>query len=197
MKKVVIVLGVLAILVSLAALWGLGIYNNLIKADEGVSLAWAQVENVYQRRMDLIPNLVETVKGYAKHESQTLIDVTEARNQAAKITISKELLNSQENFSQFQAAQDNLSHALSRLLLVVERYPDLKANQNFLNLQDELAGTENRISVERGRFNQSSQSYNVLVRQAPGNLIARLFGFTPKAYFKAEAGAAQAPKVQF
>lgn len=186
MKKILIILG---IVVVLALVWAVGVYNSLVGSDEGVSHAWAQVENVYQRRLDLIPNLVEAVKGYAKHESQTLIDVMEARNQAAQITLLKEMPNSQEEFSKFQSSQDALSVALSRLLVGVERYPDIKANQNFLNLRDELAGTESRMSVERVRFNQASQAYNVLVRQAPGNLIAAAFGFRPKACFTSQEGA--------
>ncbi len=188
---------VLIALIVITALWGTSTYNDLVRTDEQVNQTWAQVENVYQRRMDLIPNLVETVKGYAKHESQTLIEVTEARNQATKVTLSKEMLGSGADFAKFQAAQDGLSQALGRLLVVVEKYPDLKANENFLNLQAQLEGTENRISVERGRFNEASQTYNVRIRQFPARLIAAFAGFAPKAYFKAAEGAAQAPKVQF
>ena len=197
MKKGLIIAGLLIGIAGLFALWGVGAYNGLVQADESVSKAWAQVENVYQRRVDLIPNLVETVKGYAKHESQTFIEVTEARNQAAKINVTKDMINSPEDFSKFQHAQDALSSALSRLMVVVEKYPDLKANQNFLNLQDELAGTENRISVERGRFNEASMAYNMQVRQFPANFIASMCNFHSKEYFKAATGAAEAPKVQF
>lgn len=197
MKNVFIILAVIAAIAVLAGIWGVSTYNGMVQADEGVNQAWAQVENVYQRRMDLIPNLVETVKGYAKHESQTLIEVTEARNQATQVKLSKDLLNSPESFEKFQSAQDGLSGALSRLLVVIERYPDLKANQNFMDLQAQLEGTENRISVERGRFNEVSQAFNVRIRQFPANFLASAFQFRPKAYFKASEGAASAPKVQF
>lgn len=187
-----IVLGILV----LGVLMFSGSYNRLVSADEAVKQAWSQVENVYQRRLDLIPNLVETVKGYAAHERETFTAVTEARSRAAG-SISPDVVNSPEKFRQFQESQTALSGALARLLVVVERYPDLKANQNFLSLQAQLEGTENRISVERGRFNEAAQRFNVLVRGFPSNIFARLFGFSPKEYFKADAAAAIAPKVQF
>lgn len=197
MNRTWIVIGGIFSVLALAGLWAVGTYNGLVSADEQVKQAWSQVENVYQRRLDLIPNLVETVKGYAKHEQQTLLAVTEARNQATQVNLTKEMLDSPEAFGKFQAAQDGLTQALSRLLVVIERYPDLKANQNFLNLQAQLEGTENRISVERGRFNETSQAYNVKIRRFPSNFLAAAFGFQPKAYFKADEGAAAAPKVQF
>lgn len=196
MKKVWIVLIVIAgILVLGFAMFG-GTYNNLVKADERVNQAWAQVENVYQRRLDLIPNLVETVKGYAAHEKSTFVEVTEARSKAAG-SITPGMINDPQKFAQFQESQTALSSALSRLMVVVEKYPDLKANENFLSLQAQLEGTENRISVERGRFNEAAQAFNTMFRQFPTNLIGGLFGFKTKEYFKAEATAKVAPKVQF
>lgn len=182
--------------IALAAIFLSGSYNGLVSAEEAVKRAWSQVENVYQRRLDLIPNLVETVKGYAAHESETLLGVTEARSRAAG-SISPEVLQDPAKFEQFQQSQGALSSALSRLLVVVEKYPDLKANQNFLELQAQLEGTENRISVERGRFNEAAQAFNVKVRTFPTNVLAGLFGFKAKEYFKADAAASQAPKVQF
>lgn len=173
-----------------------GTYNGLVSADEGVKQAWAQVENVYQRRLDLIPNLVETVKGFAAHERETFTAVTEARSRAAG-SISPDAINDPAKFKQFQENQGALSSALSRLMVVVERYPELKANQNFLELQAQLEGTENRISVERGRFNEAAQGFNVRVRRFPVSLIAGMLGFRTKEYFKADAAAAMAPKVQF
>ena len=164
--------------------------------EEGVTAQWAQVENVYQRRADLIPNLVNTVKGYAEHEKETLEGVIEARSKATSTTIDPSNLNA-ESIQQFQAAQDGLSSALSRLMVVVERYPDLKANQNFLELQAQLEGTENRISVERKKFNESARGYNTTIKKFPKNLIAGMFGFEKKDYFEAQAGAEKAPEVQF
>ena len=193
MKKGWLVL--LAVLV-LGAMFFSGTYNGLVKAEETVKQAWAQVENVYQRRLDLIPNLVETVKGYAAHESSTFIAVTEARAKAAG-SLNPGVINDPAKFEQFQQSLAALSSALSRLMVVVEKYPDLKANQNFLALQTQLEGTENRISVERGRFNEAAQAFNTQFRQFPTNVIGGLFGFKTKEYFKADAGASAAPKVQF
>lgn len=174
-------------------------YNVFVSQEEEVTQRWAQVQNVYQRRADLIPNLVATVKGYASHESATLIAVTEARSKVTQISPQalQGVMNNPQALAQFQQMQDGLSSALSKLMVVVEKYPDLKANQNFLQLQDQLEGTENRITVERQSFNQASQSFNAGVRRFPGNLIARLFDFQRKAYFEASSGSENTPKVQF
>ena len=196
MKKGLIVLLVILGAVVLIALSFMGAYNRLVQMDEQVNQAWAQVENVYQRRLDLIPNLVETVKGYAAHEQSTFISVTEARAKAAG-TISRDVITDPQKFQQFQESQAALSSALSRLMVVVEKYPDLKANENFLSLQAQLEGTENRIAVERGRFNEAAQIFNTMIRQFPTNLIGGMFGFRSKEYFKSEKGAEVAPKVQF
>ena len=176
--------------------WVRGVYNSMVTQDESVKTAWSQVENQYQRRLDLIPNLVNTVKGYASHERATLEGVINARANATKTTIDPTNLN-EETMKQFQAAQGELSSALSRLMVVVERYPDLKANQNFMELQAQLEGTENRISVERKRFNEVAQKYNTKIRSFPTNILAGMFGFQPKAYFAAESGAEKAPTVEF
>ncbi len=194
-KGLVILLAVLgAVVVAGMAL--AGSYNGLVKLDEGVNQAWSQVENVYQRRMDLIPNLVETVKGYAAHEKSTFTAVTEARSRVAG-TISSDIITDPQKFQAFQQSQTALSSALSRLLVVSENYPELKASQNFIGLQAEIEGTENRISVERGRFNEAARAFNTRLRSFPTNFIAGMFGFKAKEYFKSEAGAAKAPKVQF
>ena len=175
-----------------------GSYNNMVKLDEGVKEKWSQVENVYQRRYDLIPNLVETVKGYAKHEQETFITVTEARAKAGgTFNISEQVLNDPAMFQKFQQAQAGLSSALQRLMVVVEKYPDLKANQNFLALQDQLEGTENRIAVERKRFNEAARYYNTYIKQFPKMILANMFGFREKQYFKSAEGAEEAPKVEF
>ncbi len=176
--------------------WVRGVYNSMVTQDESVKTAWSQVENQYQRRLDLIPNLVNTVKGYASHERATLEGVINARANATKTTIDPTNLND-ETMKQCQAAQGELSSALSRLMVVVERYPDLKANQNFMELQAQLEGTENRISVERKRFNEVAQNYNTNIRSFPTNILAGMFGFHPKAYFAAESGAEKAPTVEF
>lgn len=176
--------------------WVRGVYNSMVTQDESVKTAWSQVENQYQRRLDLIPNLVNTVKGYASHERATLEGVINARANATKTTIDPTNLN-EETMKQFQAAQGELSSALSRLMVVVERYPDLKANQNFMELQAQLEGSENRISVERKRFNEVAQNYNTNIRSFPTNILAGMFGFQPKAYFAAESGAEKAPTVEF
>ncbi len=194
-KGLVVLLGVVGFVVFIA-LYLMGAYNGLVRMDEGVNQAWAQVENVYQRRLDLIPNLVETVKGYAAHEKSTFIEVTEARSKAAG-SLAPGVANDPQKFAQFQESQSALSSALGRLMVVVEKYPDLKANENFLALQAQLEGTENRISVERGRFNEAAQGFNTRFRQFPTNVIGRMFGFKTKAYFQSEKEAAVAPKVQF
>ena len=168
----------------------------MVSMDEGVTAQWAQVENVYQRRADLIPNLVATVKGYASHEQETLEGVIEARSKATSVTIDPSNLNT-ASIQQFQAAQDGLSSALSKLMVVVERYPDLKANQNFLELQTQLERSENRISVERRTFNTSAQQYNSFIRSFPKNIYAGFFGFEKKDYFTAIEGAEKAPEVEF
>lgn len=196
MKKGMIILLSIVGVVALIALSFAGKYNTLVRLDEGVKQAWSQVENVYQRRLDLIPNLVETVKGYAAHEKSTFLAVTEARAKASG-TISADVINDPAKFQAFQESQMALSSALSRLLVVVEKYPDLKASQNFMSLQAQLEGTENRITVERGRFNEAAQGFNTQIRQFPTNVIAGIFGFRAKEYFKAESAAAQAPKVSF
>jgi len=172
-------------------------YNGFVQLDENVSQKWSQVQNVYQRRFDLIPNLVETVKGYAAHERQTFQAVTEARAKVGGVTNLKAEDLTPENLARFQEAQAGLSSALQRLMVVVERYPDLKANQNFIRLQDELAGTENRIAVERKRFTEAVQAYNSTVRRFPQVIFAGMFGFEKKAYFEAVEQAQEAPKVQF
>ncbi len=171
-------------------------YNTMVDLDEKVSSQWAQVENVYQRRADLIPNLVNTVKGYAEHEKETLEGVIEARSKATSVTIDPQNL-TPESLESFNQAQEGLSSALSKLMVVVERYPDLKANQNFLDLQAQLEGTENRIAVERMKFNEVTQGYNAYVRKFPQLIYAKLLGFDKKSYFEARPGAEQPPTVQF
>ena len=195
-KALWITIALIVVLLFAGYSWVKGTYNTMVTQDEGVKTAWSQVENQYQRRMDLIPNLVNTVKGYATHEKETLEGVVSARAEATKTTIDPSNLN-EESMKKFQAAQGELSSALSRLMLVIERYPDLKANQNFSELQAQLEGTENRISVERKRFNETAQSYNTYIRSFPTNILAGMFGFQPKAYFSAESGAEKAPKVEF
>ncbi|MBQ1886865.1 MAG: LemA family protein [Bacteroidales bacterium] len=189
-------LGIILIAVVALVLWGWGKYNSLVSQDENVNKAWAQVENQYQRRADLIPNLVETVKGYAEHESETLQSVIEARAKATSVTVDPNNL-TEEALKQYQQAQGELTNALGRLMVSVERYPDLKANQNFLELQSQLEGTENRVNNARDEFNQAAQTYNTMVRKFPANIVASLFGFKNKNYFAAAEGASEAPKVQF
>jgi LemA protein len=196
MKKSWIVIGVIVVLVFIIYRLFAGSYNNMVSKEEDVKSQWAQVENSYQRRSDLIPNLVSTVKGYAEFEKSTLTEVVQARASATSMKIDANNL-SPENIAKFQQAQDGLSGALSRLLVSVEKYPDLKANQNFLELQSQLEGTENRIAVERGRFNDMVQAYNKYVRSFPNNIFAGLFGFAQKGYFQAVAGAEKAPEVKF
>ena len=196
MKKSLVVILVIVAVVLIIFFWYKGVYNGLVQADEKVSAQWGNVENQYQRRADLVPNLVATVKGYAEHEQSTLQNVVEARAKATSVTVDANNLNEQ-TMAQFQQAQGELSSALSRLLVSVEAYPDLKANQNFLDLQAQLEGTENRIATERTRFNETAQTYNTLVRKFPNNIVAAMSNFTQKPYFKAEAGAEKAPEVKF
>ncbi len=196
MKKSWIIILVVVVVLALIYGWFKGTYNNMVTKSEAVKAQWSQVENVYQRRADLIPNLVNTVKGYAAHEKETLEGVIEARSKATSVNIDANHLNPQQ-LQQFQKAQEGLSQALSRLMVVVERYPDLKANQNFLELQAQLEGTENRIAVERRRFNQATQAYNTYIKMFPRSIIANMLGFKEKPYFKAEKGAEKAPKVKF
>ena len=199
-RPVAIALGVTAGLILIILLmvgWGVSVYNRIVSAEEGVRSGWSQVENQYQRRYDLIPNLVETVKGYAKQEREVLEEVTNARSRVGQMSVTPEVLNDPQAFAKFQQAQDGLGSALSRLLVVTENYPTLKSNENFLALQQQLEGTENRISVERRRFNETVQSYNVMVRRFPASFIASMGGFKEKAYFAAVSGAEQAPQVKF
>jgi LemA protein len=190
-------LGILVVAALIIGLAGLGIYNSLVALQENVKQQWGQVENVYQRRADLVPNLVATVKGYAAHEREVLEAVTASRAQVGSLKVTPDILNRPAEFEKFQQAQAALSGALSRLLLVVERYPDLKANQNFLELQSQLEGTENRIAVERKRFNEAAQAYNTRIRQFPAVVVARLFGFTETAYFQSTPGSERPPVVDF
>lgn len=196
MKKSWIIIIVLVVVGFLIYGWFKGGYNSMVTLGESVDKQWADVENVYQRRADLIPNLVATVKGYADHEKETLEGVINARAKATSTTINAGDLSAQ-NIAAFQKAQDGLSSALSKLMVVVERYPDLKANQNFLELQAQLEGTENRISVERRKFNESARNYNTYIKLFPKNMLANMFGFEKKPYFEAQEGAETAPKVEF
>lgn len=196
MKKSVKVLLVIAAVILVLFIWVKNTYNSLVTGDEAVKSAWSQVENVYQRRADLIPNLVATVKGYANHESSTLQAVVDARAKATSINVDASKL-SEEQIAAFQKAQGELSSALSRLLAVSEAYPELKANENFKELQAQLEGTENRIAVERKNYNETAKHYNVKVRSFPANLIAGMFGFGQKGYFQANEGAQNAPVVEF
>lgn len=195
-RGLVVFLGLIALVLVIGG-WLSGQYNGLVQAEERVKSAWAQVENVYQRRLDLIPNLVETVRGAAEFEQETYTAVAEARAQVGQIRVTPEVLNDPEAFRRLEAAQGQLTSALSRLLAVAENYPQLKANQNFLDLQSQLEGTENRITVERRRFNEEAQGYNTRLRSVPTNFIARIFGFTARPYFEATAGADRAPEVKF
>ena len=188
----IIPVGIIVIL----AMWAIGGYNGMVKMDAQVQNKWANVETQYQRRADLIPNLVSTVKGYAKHEQQTLEDVVKARSEATQLKVDAENL-TPEKLAAFQKAQSGVSSALGRLLAVAENYPDRKANQNFLELQSQLEGTENRITVARKDFNDAAKSFNQSIRQFPKNILAGMFGFEKKSYFEAEAGSEKAPKVEF
>jgi LemA protein len=195
-----VILSVLGIVVLLAVGlvgWGISVYNGLVTAEESVRGAWAQVENQYQRRFDLIPNLVETVKGFAKQEREVLENVTAARSRVGQMTVTPEVLRDPQAFARFQQAQDGLSQALSRLLVITENYPTLKSDQNFLSLQSQLEGTENRIAVERRRYTEVVQAYNTSLRRFPASIIAGMGGFAPMAYFDAAPAAEQAPQVKF
>ncbi|MEW6653619.1 MAG: LemA family protein [Bacteroidota bacterium] len=191
------ILGILLVLITMVVFWATGIYNTFVGLNEGVKGAWSQVENVYQRRSDLIPNLVATVKGVANFEKETYTAVTEARAKVGQMKIDATQLDDPEAFARFQQAQDGLSGALQRLLVVSENYPQLKANENFLQLQAQLEGSENRITVERQKFNTVVQGYNTAIKKFPGIIIANFGGFREKAYFEAVEGADQAPKVEF
>lgn len=190
-----VVAGVLVVL----ALWGVGAYNGLVSSQQEVDARWAQVQTVYQRRADLIPNLVATVRGSANFERGTLTDVVEARARVGQVSpqATSEILNDPQKFQQFQQAQDQLSSALSRLLVVVERYPELRSTAAFQDLMNQLEGTENRINVERNRFNEAVQAYNTKIKRFPTNLFASMFGFPPRPYFEAAPGAETVPRVDF
>ena len=196
MKKGTITLIVVAAVLLGGFLWVKSVYNKLVVSDEYVQSMWAQVENVYQRRADLIPNLVSTVKGYAAHESETLESVVAARSKATQVTVDPSDL-TPEALARYNAAQGELSSALGKLLMIQESYPDLKANQNFLELQAQLEGTENRIATERMKFNDAVKSFNTGIRRFPDNIIASMFGFEKKGYFEAQEGAQTAPVVEF
>jgi LemA protein len=198
-KSLLVLIGVFVVLglfVLIIFLTSIRTYNNMVQYDENVTNAWSQVENQYQRRADLIPNLVNTVKGYAEFEQETLTQVIEARAKATSMNITAENLNEQ-TMTQFEQAQEGLRSALARLMVVVEKYPDLKANQNFLELQAQLEGTENRISNERMKFNETTKTYNVYIRKFPANFFANIYGFDQKPYFEAAEGAEKAPEVKF
>ena len=196
-----VVVLLIVLFVAVFATLALGVsYNRLVRSQQAVDQSWAQVQNVYQRRADLIPNLVNTVSGAANFEKSTLVEVTNARASVGRVQMKidpNKAPTDAAQLEQFQTAQGQLSNALSRLLVVVERYPELKANQNFLTLQAQLEGTENRISVERGNFNRAVQDYNVAVRSFPTNLVAGMLGFAPRPFFTAQTGAERAPAVQF
>mgnify|MGYP002517859523 CR=1 FL=1 len=196
MKKGLIALIVVAVVMLGAFVWVKNAYNGMVTGEENVQAAWSQVENVYQRRVDLIPNLVATVKGYASHESETLEGVVAARAKATQVTVDPSDL-SADALEKFNEAQGELSAALGRLLMIQENYPDLKANTNFLELQAQLEGTENRIATERMKYNETAKSYNTMIRKFPDNLIASVFGFEKKGYFEAKAGTDVAPVVEF
>jgi LemA protein len=196
-RGLLVALVVLALVVVGGLAWAVSINNQLVALDQSVNEKWAQVQNVYQRRADLVPNLVETVKGFAAQERTVLEEVTRARASATSIQLTPQALNDPKSMERFRAAQAELSGALSRLLVTVERYPDLKSNQNFLALQSQLEGTENRITVERRRYNEAVREYNTRVRLVPGRLVAGIAGFQPKAFFEAAPDAQAAPKVKF
>lgn len=200
MKKGLLISGaflaLIVIVVLVVGAWGVGKYNSFVTGQEEVKRRWGQVENVYQRRADLIPNLVEVVKGYAKHEKETLTQVIEARSKATQVKIDPSKLDAAA-IAKFQQGQDSLSSTLSRLMVVVEQYPNLKANENFRDLQSQLEGTENRITVERMEFNKAAQKFNTVIKLFPGSIVANMFGFKEAAYFQSEKGAEKAPKVSF
>lgn len=194
-KKPFILIGIVALIILIGG-WLMKGYNGMVNEDENVNLQWGEVENQYQRRLDLIPNLVNVVKGYASHEKETLEGVIEARAKATQTTIDPSNM-TEEQLANFQKAQDGLSGALNRLMVVVEKYPELKANENFLQLQAQLEGTENRITVARKGYNDAATIYNKLVRRFPNNMLAGIFGFSVRPQFKAQEGAESAPTVQF
>ena len=196
MKKGTVILISVVALVAILALWAVSAYNNLVVAQESVTTEWANVESQYQRRADLIPNLVSTVKGYAAHEQETFEAVVSARAKATQMTVDADNL-TPEKLQEFQAAQGEVGAALGRLLMITENYPELKANQNFMALQEQLEGTENRIQVARQKFNLTAKTYNTTIRRFPTNILAGMFGFDAKAYFEAEIGAEKAPTVEF
>ena len=191
-KSTIIVIAIVAVV----AIWAVSAYNGLVNLDEGVANKWGDVETQYQRRADLIPNLVNTVKGYAAHEQETLESVVAARSQATQIKVDSENL-TPEKLAEFQKAQGEVTSALGKLLAITENYPDLKANQNFLELQAQLEGTENRINVARMNFNEATKKYNTAIRRFPKNILAGMFGFEKRSYFEAQDGAETAPQVQF
>lgn len=195
-KGLIITLVVIGLIILIGFTYTRGIYNSMVEKEESVSVSWAQVENVYQRRFDLIPNLVEVVKGYASHEKETLSAVTEARSKVGGVMqLNSEDLSDPQAIERFQQAQSTLGGSLQRLMMLTENYPNLKANESFLQLQNELAGTENRISTERRRFNTSAQEFNTYIKRFPQVVLANNFGFSAKAYFSADAGASTAPKI--
>ncbi|SBV91359.1 conserved exported hypothetical protein [uncultured Dysgonomonas sp.] len=196
MKKSVIAIIVVVLILLIGYFFSKSSYNGMVAQEESVSSQWAQVQNAYQRRADLIPNLVATVKGYATHEQQTLTEVVEARAKATQMQVNADQL-TEENIKKYQEAQGQLGSALGRLMMITENYPDLKANTNFIQLQDELTGTENRISTERNKFNERVKDYNTTIRMFPKNIFAGLFGFEKKAYFEADQTAQTPPKVDF
>jgi LemA protein len=192
----IIIVAVIAFFAVSLIIWGTRVYNNMVTMNEGVTSQWGNVETAYQRRADLIPNFVNTVKGAANFEQSTLTQVIEARANATKVTIDPTKMTA-ENMQQFQQAQGELSSALSRLMVVVEQYPELKATQNFRDLQVELEGTENRISVERRKFNDLAREFNTYIKRFPQNFLSGMFGFDAKPYFEAQEGAEKAPEVKF
>ncbi len=197
MKIIAAVLVAVVVAAAAVGIWGVGVYNGLVGRNESVNKAWAQVENQYQRRLDLIPNLVETVKGSAKFEKDTLTAVVDARSRVGGLNVTKEVLNDPASFKKFEEAQAGLSSALSRLMVVVEKYPDIKSTQAFRDLSSQLEGTENRIGVARHDFNDAAQSYNTAIKLFPASLIAGFGGFHPRPYFQAAPEAAKAPAVKF
>lgn len=190
MKKLGVIIG---IIVAVILLWGVGTYNGLVKKQENMTKAWGQVENVYQRRADLVPNLVAIVKNYAEYEQSAILAVTEARAKAANTTVNTENFDEKE-FAAYASAQENLGNAMNRLIVAVENYPDLKASENYLTLQAQLAGCENRILTERERFNEAAKAYNQSIRQFPSSIIANMFGFEKRPYFEANEGADKVPE---
>jgi LemA protein len=197
MRVAIAIIAVIALILVGVVVWGIGVNNQLVQSEQVVNEKWSQVQNVYQRRADLIPNLVETVKGFAAQERTVLEEVIKARASATQIRATPELVNDPAAMQKFQQAQGELGGALSRLLVTVERYPELKSNQNFLALQSQLEGTENRIAVERRRFNEAVREYNTRLRLFPSSLVASLRGFREKAYFEATPGSEAPPKVKF